>query len=56
MKFVFTALIRCSERWSCVSITDIERHQLRLLRVELGIDPPPASGEKEQRSRRRQTA
>ena len=25
------------------SISDLERHQLRLLRVELGIDPPPAN-------------
>jgi len=38
MKLVFAALIRCSERWSRVSITDIERHQLRLLRAELGMD------------------
>lgn len=39
MKLVFAVLIRCSERRSRVSITDIERHQLRLLRAELGIDP-----------------
>jgi transposase-like protein len=56
MKLVFAALIRCSQRWSRVSITDIERHQLRLLRTELRIDPPPTSGEKEDRSRRRMTA
>ncbi len=41
MKLVFAVLIRCSARWSRVSITDIERHQLKLLRAELGIDPPP---------------
>ncbi len=51
MKLVFAALIRCSQRWSRVSITDIERHQLHLLRQELGIDPPPTMEEKEGRSR-----
>lgn len=56
MKLVFAVLIRCSERWSRVSITDIERHQLRLLRVELGIDPSPTPEEKEERSRRRKIA
>jgi hypothetical protein len=28
---------------SRVSISDLERHQLRLLRTELGLDPPPAA-------------
>ncbi len=56
MKLVFAVLIRCSERWSRVSITDIERHQLRLLRTELGIDPPPTPEQKEVRSRRRKIA
>jgi putative transposase len=56
MKLVFAALIRCSERWSRVSITDIERHQLQLLQAELGIDPPPKAGEKADRSRRRKIA
>jgi putative transposase len=41
MKLVFATLIRCAERWSRVAISDLERHQLQLLRVELGIDPPP---------------
>jgi hypothetical protein len=36
MKLVFAVLIRCSERWSRVSITDIEGHQLKLMRAELG--------------------
>jgi putative transposase len=40
MKLVFATLIRCAERWSRVAISDLERHQLQLLRVELGIDPP----------------
>jgi len=56
MKLVFAVLIRCSERWSRVSITDIERHQLRLLRAELGIDPPPTPEEKEVRNGKRKIA
>jgi transposase-like protein len=56
MKLVFATLIRCSERWSRVSITDIERHQLRLLRAELGIDPPPTPEQKEERNRKRKIA
>jgi len=41
MKLVFATLIRCSQRWSRIPINDLERHQLALLRQELGIDPPP---------------
>lgn len=41
MKLVFATLIRCADRWSRVSINDIERHQLQLLRTELGLDPDP---------------
>ncbi len=44
MKLVFATLIRVSERWSRVSVSELERQQLKLLRRELGIDPPP--GEK----------
>jgi transposase-like protein len=43
MKLVFATLIRAADRWCRVSISDLERHQLRLLRAELGLDPPPAS-------------
>jgi len=43
MKLVFATMIRAAERWCRVSISDIERHQLKLLRVELGLDPPPAT-------------
>jgi hypothetical protein len=43
MKLVFATLIRAAARWCRVSISDLERHQLRLLRAELGIDPPPAT-------------
>jgi hypothetical protein len=35
-------MIRAAERWYRVSI-DLERHQLKLLRAELGLDPPPAT-------------
>jgi putative transposase len=41
MKLVFATMIRSAERWCRVSITDLERHQLKLLRAELGLDPPP---------------
>jgi putative transposase len=41
MKLVFATLIRASERWSRVSISELERKQLKLLRRERGIDPPP---------------
>lgn len=41
MKLAFATMIRSAERWSRVSINDIERHQLKLLRAELGLDPPP---------------
>jgi hypothetical protein len=43
MKLVFATLIRCADRWSRISISQVERHQLQLLRVELGIDPPPTT-------------
>ncbi len=43
MKLVFATLIRAADRWCRVSISDLERHQLRLLRAELGLDPPPAN-------------
>jgi putative transposase len=41
MKLVFAVLIRVSERWSRVSVLELERQQLKLLRRELGIDTPP---------------
>jgi putative transposase len=47
MKLVFAVLIRCSDRWSRVAINDIERAQLKALRKELEIDPPPSGGERE---------
>lgn len=36
-------MIRVADRWCRVSISDLERHQLTLLRAELGLDPPPAN-------------
>jgi transposase-like protein len=42
MKLVFATLIRCAQRWTRIPISDLERHQLRLLRQELGIDPTHA--------------
>jgi hypothetical protein len=42
---VFATMIRAAERWCRVSVSDLERHQLKLLRAELGLDPPPATTE-----------
>lgn len=44
MKLVFATLIRASERWSRVSVSELERKQLGMLRQDLGIDPPPGHG------------
>lgn len=52
MKLVFACMIRAADRWCRVSISDLERHQLTLLRAELGLDPPPASDEKKTTTRR----
>jgi transposase-like protein len=54
IKLVFAIVIRAAERWCRVSISDLERHQLRLLRAELGLDPPPATNQ--QHTRRRKAA
>lgn len=50
MKLVFASLIGVCERWSRVSISEMERQRLKLLRRELGIDPS-ASDEKREVSR-----
>lgn len=42
MKLVFATLIRAAGRWCRVSISDLERHQVKLLRAELGLNPPPS--------------
>jgi transposase-like protein len=41
MKLVLATLIRVSERWQRLPVSNLERGQLRLLRRELGIDPDP---------------
>jgi Transposase, Mutator family len=56
MKLVFATMIRVGDRWCRVSITDLERHQLRLLRTELGLDPPPADNDARRTDRRRRVA
>jgi len=53
MKLAFATMIRSAERWCRVSVSDIERRQLQLLRAELRLDPPPAE---DQSTRRRRTA
>jgi transposase-like protein len=54
MKLVFATLIRAADRWCRVSVSDLERHQLTLLRTELGLDPPPTS--EQDHTRRHKTA
>jgi len=56
MKLVFATLIRAADRWCRVSITDLERHQLKLLRAELGLDPPPTTEQSAKTARRSRTA
>ena len=56
MKLVFATMIRAADRWCRVSITDLERHQLKLLRAELGLDPPPADNDNRRTDRRKRVA
>lgn len=56
MKLVFATLIRASDRWSRVSVSELERQQLMLLRRELGLDPPPVPETRPARARRRAAA
>lgn len=51
MKLAFATMIRAAERWCRVSVNDIERHQLKLLRAELGLDPPPAEDQTSRKKR-----
>jgi putative transposase len=56
MKLVFATMIRAADRWCRVSITDLERHQLKLLRADLGLDPPPAGTDNRRTDRRKRVA
>jgi transposase-like protein len=56
MKLVFATMIRAADRWCRVSISDLERHQLTLLRAELGLDPPPANTDDRETNHRRNVA
>jgi putative transposase len=56
MKLVFATLIRVSERWCRVSVSDLERQQLQLLRQEVGIDPSPEATGKEVGRRKKKVA
>jgi putative transposase len=56
MKLVFATLIRAADRWCRVSISALERHQLTLLRAELGLDPPPANTDNRKTNRRKNIA
>ena len=52
LKLAFATMIRSAERWCRVSVSDLERHQLKLLRIELGLDPPPTEDHATRRRRR----
>jgi len=41
LKLVFSALWKASQRWRCVTMTELEREQLALLRQELGLPLHP---------------
>jgi putative transposase len=56
MKLVFATMIRAADRWCRVSISDLERHQLTLLRADLGLDPPPADTTNRRTDRRKRVA
>ena len=56
MKLVFAVLIRAADRWCRVSVSELERQQLKLLRRELGLDPPPADEGRETNRRKRTAA
>jgi transposase-like protein len=56
MKLVFATMIRAANRWCRVSISELERHQLTLLRTQLGLDPPPADTDNRNTNRRRSVA
>jgi putative transposase len=56
MKLVFATMIRAADRWCRVSISDLERHRLKLLRAELGLDPPPVDTDNHKTNCRRNVA
>lgn len=56
MRLVFATMTRAAERWCRVCVSDLECHQLKLLRAELGLDPPPASTSRRKTERRRNAA
>jgi putative transposase len=56
MKLVYATMIRAADRWCRVSISNLERHQLTLLRAELGLDPPPATTDDRKTNRRKNLA
>jgi len=51
LKLAFATMMRASERWYRVPMSDLERRQLELLRAELGLDPPPTGNEANRRRR-----
>jgi putative transposase len=56
LKLVFATMIRAADRWCRVSISDLERHQLALLRTELRLNPPPANPDNRKTNQRKNVA
>jgi len=50
LKLVFATLQRATRRWQRVRITELERKQIAALRRELGLDPDPEPGRKNEQS------
>lgn len=53
LKLAFATMLRAAQRWTRVSVNDLERRQLALLRVQLGLDPPPVNQDANKRRGRR---
>jgi hypothetical protein len=51
-KLAFATMIRAAGRWCRVSVIDLERHQLKLLRAKLGLGPLPATTTEPQTGRK----
>jgi putative transposase len=52
----YAAMFAAVREYAAFEISDLERHQLKLLRGELGLDPPPATEERKNNRRRRVAA
>ena len=51
MRHAFATMIRSAGCWCRVSINGIERHQLKSVRPDLGLDLPPVEDQATRRTR-----